>query len=157
MLHFVFAMVDYSVYSWVSLVSVAIDIGISSKNLMLDFRLMGYYLTAFERFCQSMSSTLALYSVLELWCSSILEPWCTSYFSSCGARLYAASSASFLVLVASSVLLLALFPVLLFSIDVLVFAGNTLSGLLFSSHRWCFCGHHSSFRNCPFLASFVCD
>ena len=58
MLHFVFAMVDYSVCSWVSLVSVAIDIGISSKNLMLDFRLMGYYLTAFERFCQSMSSTL---------------------------------------------------------------------------------------------------
>ena len=58
MLLFVFAMVDYSVCSWVSLVSVAIDIGISSKNLMLDFRLMGCYLTAFERFYQSMSSTL---------------------------------------------------------------------------------------------------
>uniref|UniRef100_A0A7N2LHT4 Uncharacterized protein n=1 Tax=Quercus lobata TaxID=97700 RepID=A0A7N2LHT4_QUELO len=118
-----------AVCSWVSLVSVAIDIGISSKNLMLDFRLMGYYLTAFE---------------------------------SCGARLYAASSALFPDSAASSalfpdsaassVLLPALFPVLLFSIDVLVFAGNTLSGLLFSSHRWCFCSHHSSFHHCPFLA-----
>nr|POF06058.1 hypothetical protein CFP56_41944 [Quercus suber] len=46
------------VCSWVSLVSVAIGIGMSSKNLMPDFRLMVCYLTAFERFCQSLSSTL---------------------------------------------------------------------------------------------------
>nr|POF24564.1 hypothetical protein CFP56_74186 [Quercus suber] len=58
MVHFVFAMVVYSVCSWVSLVSVAIGIGMSSKNLMPDFRLMVCYLTAFEMFCQSMSSTL---------------------------------------------------------------------------------------------------
>ena len=58
MLHFVFAMVVYSVCSRVSLVSVAISIGMSSKNLMPDFRLMVCYLTAFERFCQSMSSAL---------------------------------------------------------------------------------------------------
>ena len=51
-------MVVYSVCSWVSLVSVAIGIGMSSKNLMPDFRLMVCYLTAFERFFQSMYSTL---------------------------------------------------------------------------------------------------
>uniref|UniRef100_A0A7N2LFK3 P53 and DNA damage-regulated protein 1 n=1 Tax=Quercus lobata TaxID=97700 RepID=A0A7N2LFK3_QUELO len=136
MLHFVFAMVDYSVCSWVSLVSVAIDIGISSKNFMLDFRLMGYYLTAFERFCQSMSSTLG---TLLCFGAMVLVYFrvCTSYFWSCGARLYASSSGSFLVLVASSALFLvsaassvflpALFPVLFLSIDVLVFASNTLS------------------------------
>ncbi|KAL0007708.1 hypothetical protein SO802_009210 [Lithocarpus litseifolius] len=44
-------------------------------------------------------------------------------------------SVSFLTIqrTASSALLPDLFPVLLFSIDVLVFAGNTLLGLLFSS------------------------
>ncbi|KAK7858462.1 hypothetical protein CFP56_012337, partial [Quercus suber] len=81
-------------------VSVAIDIGISSKNLMLDFRLMGYYLTAFERFYQSMSSTLGtllcfgamvlvyfralVYIIfLELWGSPLRSKFCiVSGFSS---------------------------------------------------------------------------
>ncbi|KAL0008075.1 hypothetical protein SO802_009577 [Lithocarpus litseifolius] len=126
MLHFVFAMVDYSVCSWVSLVSVAIDIGISSKNLM---------------------------QILDLWVTTTLHLKASSALF----LVLVASSALFPVSAASSVLLPALFLVLLFSIDVLVFAGNTLSGLLFSSHCWCFCGHHSSFRHCPFSASFVCD
>ena len=76
MLHFVFAMVVYSVCSWVSLISVAIGIGMSSKNLMPDFRLMVCYLTAFERFCQSMSSTLGtLLCFGALVLIIFLEPW----------------------------------------------------------------------------------
>ena len=100
MLHFVFAMVVYSVCSWVSLVSVAIGIGMSSKNLMPDFRLMVCYLIAFERFCQSMSSTLGtllcfgamvlvyfrtvVYIIfLELWGSPLQSKFCiVSGFSS---------------------------------------------------------------------------
>ena len=76
MLHFVFAMVVYPVCNWVSLVSVAIGIGMSSKNLMPDFRLMVCYLTAFERFCQSMFSTLGtLLCFGALVLIIFLEPW----------------------------------------------------------------------------------
>ena len=122
MLHFVFAMVVYSVCSWVSLVSVAIGIGMSSKNLMPDFRLMVCYLTAFERFCQSMSSTLGtqlcfgamvlvyfrallLIIFLEQWGSPLRRKFC-------------------------------------------IISGFGAVGLLFSSQCWCLCSCHSGFHHC---------
>uniref|UniRef100_A0A7N2LFK0 Uncharacterized protein n=1 Tax=Quercus lobata TaxID=97700 RepID=A0A7N2LFK0_QUELO len=118
-------------------------------------------------FCQSMSSTLGtllclgamvlvyfrallLIIFLEQWGSPLRRKFCIIL-------ILVESSALFPVSAASSALLTDLFPVLLFSIDVLVFAGNTLLGLLFSSQCWCLCSCHSGFHHCPFLASFVCD